>query len=276
MGKKIVLKVTLPGIDDPLAFKNRRFFGKLFFWGLCCANKIVAISRELVELSHLAGIPDKQVQLIFNGIDALRFSSVSAKEKFEIRRVLGINENAFVFMSIGTIEYRKGYDLLLAAYCRILKKIPNAELIIIGPGNVDSNNYYKELISYIDKFNLKNVKFSGKQFGIDDYLKSADCFLFCSRQEGFGTVIIESMSCGIPTVAMNIPCVTADIITDERIGVICYSGVANDFADLTLNFLNRIDEALLQDAASRVQAKYSIDKIADEYILIYEYILSLK
>src|SRR5262249_34678603 len=152
-------------------------------------------------------------------------------------------EQAVVLLSVGAVEHRKGYDLLIRAYERIAAEIPNTELLIIGPGNDPSNDYFRELHAYIAERGLPRGCFIGKRSDVPDYIKVADCFVFCARQEGFGTVMIEAMACGVPTVVMDIPGITADIITDSRIGVISPSRSPEDFAGAVTRLLGRANRA---------------------------------
>jgi len=274
IGRKVLLKLTLAESDDPLTFRKRRLLGWAYFFCLTKVHRIVAISRRLKDLSREAGLPDKIVRLIFNGVNVDIFSPVSGRDKTEIRRRLEIEVSDVLLLSIGKIEHRKGYDLLLRAYERILDSIPNAALLILGPGNNESNEYYRNLQAFISERNLPRVRFLGKRTNVDDYLKASDCFVFCSRLEGFGTVLIEAMACGIPTVAMDIPGISADIITDDRIGQISANCTAEDFSSAVIALLGRVGRDEVLKAAADIRLRFSIDRIANQYIEIYQEIVS--
>jgi L-malate glycosyltransferase len=270
LGRKLILKLTLAGTDDPLTFRKRRLLGRAYYFGITHVHRMAAISQRLVEMSRQAGVSNEAVMLIPNGVDLEIFAPVSTREKALRRRRLQIAEDAFVLLCVGAIEHRKGYDLLLRAYERISTAVPRTELLIIGPGNDESNEFYRGLLPFIAERRLPRVRFLGKRSDVHDYIKVADCFAFCSRQEGFGTVVIEAMACGIPTVAMDIPGITADIITDARIGVISASRSPEDFAGAVTRLLHRVDRMELLHAAEDIRTRFSMEHVAAQYFCLYE------
>ncbi len=269
MGKKVILKLTLVGVDDPLAFKRRKLLSPLFMWGLRSANHMIAISEELKQRSYQAGFDDRVVKKIFNGFDEENFFIPDAAQKAALRTQLAIPPNAPVFLSVGKVEHRKGYDLLLQAFVDIQKSMPQAALVVVGPDNVESNSYYLSLQYFIAKHQLQNIHFVGRQYNVHEFTKASDYFLFCSRQEGFGTVMIEAMACGLPTIAMNIQGVTEDIVTDNRIGVINYSHDPAEFAQQALSLIKDVKQENIQAAVKTLSEKFSISNIAKNYIHLY-------
>lgn len=269
MGKKVILKLTLVGVDDPLAFKRRKLLSPLFMWGLRSANHMIAISEELKQRSYQAGFDDQVVKKIFNGFDEENFFIPNAAQKAALRAQLAIPPNAPVFLSVGKVEHRKGYDLLLQAFVDIQKQMPEATLVVVGPDNVESNSYYLSLQAFITKHQLHNIHFVGRQYNVHEFTKASDYFLFCSRQEGFGTVMIEAMACGLPTIAMNIQGVTEDIVSDNRIGVINYSHDPAEFAQQALSLIKEAKQENIQAAVKILSEKFSISNIAKSYIHLY-------
>lgn len=267
-GKKIVLKLTLMGSDDPLTFKRRKKLGWFYFRGLRYVNRFAAISHGLKNMSLEAGIPEEKVALIDNGLNIKKFFAVPLDEKIKIRETLGLQKFSKVFISIGQVESRKGYDFLLQAWDIISKQIDNAVLLIAGPNNNNDNPFYCELTRFLQERNLTNVLFLGKIDNAPEYLRASDCFLFCSKAEGFGTVMIEAMASQIPVVALSIEGVTDFILQNKDISDICNTRDPKDFADKALKIL-QIDEDRLQKASFGVREKYDIDHIAQKYEVLY-------
>jgi glycosyltransferase involved in cell wall biosynthesis len=273
LGKRIVLKLTLMGSDDPLTFKRRKLLGPLYFAGLHFVNRFVAISKGLKDMAVEAGIPAGKVELIDNGLNIEKFFAADRDEKIRIREALVLKNFNKIFISIGQVEPRKGYDFLLQAWELITKSVDNAVLLIGGPNNNESNPFYCELQSFLKERNINNVVFLGKIENAPDYFRASDCFLFCSKAEGFGTVMIEAMSSRVPVVAVSIPGITEFILDDKDISDICNFRDAKDYADRVLSIL-KIDEARLEKASIRIREKYNIDSIARKYVEIYGKLLS--
>lgn len=105
---------------------------------------------------------------------------------------------------IGTIEPRKGVIYLLQALSKL--KQDNLELKCIIVGAVTDNRYYERLLQYIGENQLAGiVEFTGRvsEERKKELLKTAYCLVLPSLHEGFGIVIIEAMSFGLPVIAFN-------------------------------------------------------------------------
>lgn len=275
LGKKTILKVTLLDNDDPLAF-TRRKMGGFIRWGFHFVDRFVVISSALRDNCLRAGQPAEKIQLIYNGVDTKRYSKVDRVEKMILKEKAGYGQFEKVFLSIGRIEHRKGYDLLLDAWPMISSAFKNSALLMVGPGADESNSYYVQLRNIIAERDLKNVFFVGQVQDSADYVRLSDCFLFCSRAEGFGTVLIEAMACGVPVVAMNIPGVTEDIVRDKRVGRICFSLKPDDFEKEVANLFSEYQFEGAEEAALDIQTFFGIDRIADSYIRLYSNLLGLR
>ena len=174
-----------------------------------------------------------------------------------------------IFFSMGKIEERKGYDHLLAAWQKIQNEFPTASLIIGGPGNEPGNEFYSSLIRVIAEKALRGVHFIGEVKNTPDLFRIADCFLFCSRQEGFGTVLVEAMFCGVPVVATNIEGVTEGILTEPDIGRIVFSQSPEAFADMVIRLMKEATPEQLALAAKRVRERFDIRSVARRYQALY-------
>jgi glycosyltransferase involved in cell wall biosynthesis len=110
------------------------------------------------------------------------------------------SDNRFVFVSVGTLNYNKGFDLLLNAFKD--SDFPNnVYLNIIGQGELS-----EELSELIVKLNLQaQVKLLGykTRAEIYNYLSNSDVFVLASRGETFGVAYIEALLFGLPIIATN-------------------------------------------------------------------------
>ncbi len=265
LGRKVFLKLTLADSDDPVSFKNRRLLGAFYLLGLKCVTGMFAISEQLKNRALVAGIAKTKVIKISNGFDEELFFVPDPDIKLSLRNKFGFKDNSRIFVSVGTVEHRKGYDLLLEAFAIIQKKYHNAFLVIVGP-YLEADPYYMKLRNQIDRLKLNNILFVGRQNDVHEYFKAADHFLFCSRQEGFPSVLIEAMACGLPTTVMNIAGITEEIIDGTGLGEICYSRDPADFAKLAIQQSLEFSEDKVLHTSELLLRKFSISNIADEYI----------
>lgn len=271
-GKRVLVKLTLAGSDDPLTLKRRKG-GALFLWGLRRADRLIAISESLSKLSAEAGFPPEKVERIPNGVNVERFSPPDEAQRLALRARMGVGPDVRVFLSMGKVEERKGYRFLLEAWKTLQAAFPGAQLWIAGPGNTEENAYYRELIRMIADEDLRGVRFLGEVRNTEECFKVSDCFLFCSRQEGFGNVLVEAMSCRVPVVTTDIEGITADIVTEPGIGRICRSSSPADFAGMTVRFLAEADPASKKRASDAIRARFDIRAIARRYAALYAELL---
>ena len=139
------------------------------------------------------------------GIDTAHF--IPQPDAMQKRKELGLQDKKII-ISVGRLVHRKGQDNLIQAMPAVLKKIPNAHLLLVGEGP-----YRKHLEKLVMKSSLEqNVTFAGRIMydRLPSYLSAADLFAMPSRSrffglevEGLGIVYLEASACGIPVVAGN-------------------------------------------------------------------------
>lgn len=119
-------------------------------------------------------------------------------------------------ISAGRLELQKGYDLLIKAWNSVHQKHPDWKLTIYGDGGCRT-----ELENLIAQSGLSGVVYLYPATK-DIYHKYIDSsiYVMSSRYEGFGLVLIEAMSCGIPCVSFDCPHGPSDIITNYKNGIL--------------------------------------------------------
>jgi phosphatidylinositol alpha-1,6-mannosyltransferase len=158
-----------------------------------------AISKPLTRKSAT------EMVKIAPGIDTAHF--IPQPDAMQKREELGLQDKKII-ISVGRLVHRKGQDNLIQAMPAVLKKMPNAHLLLVGEGP-----YRKHLEKLVMKSSLEqNVTFAGRIMydRLPSYLSAADLFAMPSRSrffglevEGLGIVYLEASACGIPVVAGN-------------------------------------------------------------------------
>jgi len=180
-------------------------------WGnqiLNGATKVIALTKFEKEQYCIMGVQENKIEIIPNGIDLSQFSNLPAKGIF--RSKYGIPKNEKIILFLGRIHKIKGIDLLVDAYSNLLKEIPDATLVIVGP----DDNYLSIIDDQIQRKKLdKNPLFTGPLYNQDklEAYVDADVFVLPSRYEMFGTTILEAWACETPVVVTT-GCLLADII----------------------------------------------------------------
>jgi len=172
------------------------------------ADKVVAISSYgFRELRDIYEIPEKKLAVVYNSVPL-------PSADYDNNISWNYGNCPIVFM--GRLEYIKQPDRIIRAFRFVAERNSKAELFMIGKGPLDS--FLKALCR---KYGLENrVIFTGFKKDTEIFLRKAKVFVMASKVEGFGNVIIEAMSYGVPIVATNSPGGISDILQNGEYGIL--------------------------------------------------------
>ncbi|MFT5850660.1 MAG: glycosyltransferase involved in cell wall biosynthesis [Colwellia sp.] len=177
------LKVHGSDINTHTNYITRR---KQISWVANKAQKIVCVSKALSDKLTAIGVDKDRSTVIYNGVNSALFSPSDLPPKEQILFVGNIKR------SKGAFEALSGFELILAEH-------PSYQLIFIGNGP-DLAELKQEATK---KGILDNIIFLGAKNHqeIAQTLKESKLLLLPSHAEGVPNVILEAMSCGVPSVA---------------------------------------------------------------------------
>jgi len=165
------------------------------------ADLVITVSHAMKDELTELGFPNDKVKVCYNGVDPEKYNpkQVSEEKKVELRQEYGLEENDLMALFIGRLVWVKGVDKLIMAMPEVLKKIPNAKLVVVGLG--DMRDYLQALVN---KLKLQDVvkfrfEFVSEEERIAHYA-ACDVAVFPSRYEPFGIVALEAMSMEKPVV----------------------------------------------------------------------------
>jgi glycosyltransferase involved in cell wall biosynthesis len=255
--KKVIAKVSSAklGIEAGSFYGRYGFLGKFFISLLKNVNVFVAISNEIEEGLICEGYDKNRIHRIPNFVDLTLFHPGYERS--------GLNKT-IVFS--GALERRKGVHILLEAWKTIHKEFPDVHLIILGDGPEKAY-----LHAMAKDLNISDsITFKGQVNNVTDYLHNAYIFVLPSLQEGLPNSLLEAMACGLPVIASKIGGVI-DIVENGRSGILFEPGNISDltYAIRTLLENDEVRNKLRTEAVKRIAEKFSIDRIAEEYIILY-------
>jgi len=230
------------------------------------ADKIIFLSRDMLEdfcISFGRYIEEAKMLVIPNPIDIrkineLKNESIDEKEfKDEAKKII----------AVGRLSKEKGYGYLLDAIPLIVREVDNIKLLILGEGKDR-----KFLEEYAKKIGIsKYVYFCGFKSNPYKYLAHSDVFVLASLWEGFGNVIIEAMSCGIPVVATDCPSGPREIISHMDDGILVPVEDSEALATAIIEVLRdeSLKEKLTTNAFKKV-SNFDVDRIVNIYESLFE------
>lgn len=181
-----------------------------------------------------------------------------------LRRELG---GDFVVGHVGAlVDAHKGQRQILALARRTLQSAPGIRYLLVGSGR-DAQALQAEAAD------LPNLRFAGQVEDVGSHLAAMDAFLYPSRHEGLGSILLDAMACGLPVVATRVGGIP-EVVIDGENGLLCEAGDIDGLAAALLRL--HADAGLRQRlaAAGRARAEaFSPAAMTARYINLYQGLL---
>lgn len=157
------------------------------YWACSRAAGEFLFPKQLVESACFELFP--------NGIEISRFQRNHVVRE-NIRSSLGIGKNQFVIGNVGRLCYQKNQSFLIDTFAEVKKQCDSSVLLLVGDGS--DRDHLQQKVSHLD---LKDsVIFYGTSQHVEELFWAMDLFVFPSRFEGFGIVILEAQAAGLRVV----------------------------------------------------------------------------
>lgn len=186
-------------------------------YGLTLISLHDGLNQELRDL-----FDTDRVITVNNGIRLDRFNPELYDRTIERNRI-GIKGDSLVIGHVGSMHPQKNHDLILDIFKELHKNIPNSQLLLIGKGELKEH-----IVKRINDLDIdKSVTILSDRDDVPQLMACMDVFLFPSRWEGFGNVLIEAQ-------CMGLPCVVSDAVPKntritDKVYVVCLDSTINDW-----------------------------------------------
>lgn len=171
-------------------------------------------------------------------------------------------------IAVGRLDYQKGFDRLIQAWKLVQHtgRFSDWKLDIFGQGE------WREMLQQmIDKQGLQNtVKINPPTNAILNEYVHSSLLVMSSNYEGFGMVLVEAMSCGVPVISFDCKCGPKDIIQTGINGLLVPNGDIQALADAMMKVME--DEAyrkMLSQNARKVVDTYSEQAVMSQWIRLF-------
>ncbi len=219
---------------------------------------VIVLSNRMLRYLRENDFDLPGTQLIPNGVDIVRFQPAPAEMNSEQR--------AQTVVCVSKARYEKGLDVLLQAWHLVQKQRPEAKLVIVGSGPLQT-----QLEQMADALNItQSVEFAGLQSDVPGQLHRGLIGILPSRWEGMPNALLEAMASGMACVAT---CVSGseDLIQHGENGLLVESENYEEMAEALVTLLG--DTALAQkygaEARATVEQCYTLEHVLNMYTAIY-------
>jgi len=271
----LVFEMTLLGVDDASTLlRTQHRFAWLRRRIVRRCDGYVTLSPALQERYCEAGLPPAKLRLVPQGVDVRRFAP--SESKLVVRQALGLPTHKPVIVFVGSLIHRKGIDVLLRAWPEVCAARPEARLVLVGRNQFLERSadarFLEQQLAQVPAGAQSKVHQVGVCDDVDRWLQAADLFVFPSRREGFGTVMIEAMACGLPCIVTEQPGITDFIFgaAGDR-GVVVPQENHAALAAAVLEMLRHPERAAKIGLAARddVIRRFDIEQISARYVDYY-------
>ncbi|HET7037566.1 MAG TPA: glycosyltransferase family 1 protein [Thermomicrobiaceae bacterium] len=186
-------------LDTP----SRRYYGQLGA-SLRAADRVITVSSyTATRLDHWFDLPPARVAVIPNGIDPERFTLLDPPQAVVLDE-LGADIAAFIgaerplILAVGTVEPRKGYDLLLDSLEQSVSR--DMSCVVAGQPGWHARGLEHRLAAAEATGRVRWLRQVSDR-ALAALYASATLLALPSLDEGFGLPALEAMACGLPVVA---------------------------------------------------------------------------
>ena len=278
--RNIPLVTTYHGTYSGNNFLLKKNYNRLMTQG----DRVIAISAFIFQ-HILKNFPEcvSRLRLVNRGIDTEYFSLTSVKQfrKESFLKNLSIEENKHIILLPGRLTSWKGQMIAIEAAKIISETRPDIDFLMLLVGSEQSRTGYLNLLKQkINKHNLQSkVLLVGNRQDMPAIYSISDLVLSTSIEpEAFGRVSAEASSMSKPIIGSKIGA-TKDIIVDNHTGWLVKENDSFELANKILDVFNKTQKEkdfIGINARRRVIEKYSLKKMLNTKLSLYEELLSRK
>lgn len=218
-------------------------------------------------------LPNLDKLIVLSKSDQTRYSRDLNIKSSVIYNPLTINNNeeaeikSKTFLAVGRLSRKtKGFDILIKAFALFANENKEWDLKIVGEGT--EKEYLQSLIN--EEELEARVEIFPFTKHIEPYYNRASVFILSSRWEGFGLVLIEAMSYGLPIIASDLP-ITRELLDGKNVALFFES---ENVIDLSIKMteiaqMDSLSFKKMSDNALVCSDHFSIHKIAIQWESVF-------
>ena len=230
------------------------------------ADQIIAVSNATKDYVLSLGAKPQKVKVLHNGVDLVKFRPLAGKRD-EMRKKLGIPQNAIVVLTVRRLVYKNGVDTLIDTANIAVKKNPRIVFLAVGKGP-DSDSVKLRIQQLGIEANFKLPGFVSDE-DLPFYYNTADLFVLPSKSgEGLPLVALEAMACALPVIATNVGGIK-EILMDDY-GKLVPPNQPELLAKAILEFATVDFSPRKKELRAMMEEKFSWDANVERLVEIYE------
>lgn len=171
------------------------------------------------------------------------------------------DEKSKIIISVGSLEYHKGFDLLIDSWSKIHANYSDWSVHIYGEGSEKNN-----LQNQIDELGIKNIHLKGQISDICNIYDTSSFFVMSSRYEGLPMVLIEAQARGLPLISFECQSGPAEIIENGVNGILVSSNNTNKMSEAIESLISNPGKRIsMSNNSKRLSQKFLLSKVVNSW-----------
>ncbi len=222
---------------------------------------IISVSRELKANTLALARPQRDIQIISNGVDLCEFAPM---DRAQARAKMGLPQDKKIFLYASRLDEAKGLSTLLLALKRVLRHNDECLLVLAGEGP-----YRSRLNEQVAELELEgNVHFAGLRphDEIPTWMSASNLVVLPSLNEGSPLPVYEALACGRPVIASQVGGIP-ELLVEEDYGLLVPPADPEALSDALLSGLRKEWDV---KRIRRHGEQFSWAHVADRLIGVYD------
>ena len=274
-------RLRLPGRHAPRVYTPHAFrtmdptlgrMGRLIFGGIetilakLFTDHLICVSDDEYAHALSLGVPARKLSVIINGVATPALDMANT-----VRASFGISAETFVFGFVGRLSYQKAPERLIEAFRNAASRLPNAELIMVGSGELEQDIRTAIADSGLQKRIRLTSAFTGPQA-----VPAFDVLVMPSRYEAMSYVMLEAAASGKPIVSTEVGGASTAIDKDKSGLIVPNDGDAAKLANAMVESADPGRHQQLTEAAVGRMANFSMGQMIDKTEAVYRQLVAAR
>jgi glycosyltransferase involved in cell wall biosynthesis len=231
---------------------------------------VVAVSSEIRDVLVKHGADPSRITVVLNAIDPNRFTRDPARRP-AARAAFGLQDDEIAIGAVGRLEAQKRFDLLMDAFARVSRDLPQLKLKLLIAGDGSLKAELGEKLKQLGLDQPERCRLIGHTTDIPGFHHALDLMVQSSIYEGTPNVVLEAMALETPIIATDVGG-TKELAHDREHALIIPPGdvdaLVRAMREALENPQARGDR--VKAARARVEGELSFDRRMDTVEAIYE------
>ncbi len=224
-------------------------------------SDVVLFPSKYTESLYKSVLPLKNTQVLHSAIEVPEVSKLKAKSKK--------SNSPFTILHVGSIESRKGQDLMIAAFLDLPSEVQKSmQLNLIG--RILDKKYYQKLQEKTK--DNENIKFLGSldHEEVMKNFKTSDLFVCSARDETGPITVIEAMGYGVPIVSTSVG-IVPEVLKNKENAILVGANIEEISNVITMIYKNKkLKSKMIKNAKQLFNEKFTIEVYSKKFLKVLD------